>query len=320
MPVEQDFPAPLVIAPEPPTTHTHTHTHTHTFIFLHGRGSKADILANELVPALKQAFPTAKLVFPRARKQRATVYKKSITRQWFDDWHLSPDLQATDVVHARYDEGLQTSGLGETVAYLHALVREEARLVGGGAQNVVLGGFSQGAAACLVAALLWDGEERLGVVVALSGWLPYVSQMTELLASGGGDCDEQDIASIEAALDCFDPFERSVPASGEGDASSDGVQAAREWLRDEVDMQPDGHLHPPHGKIGDGGTAVLFCHGLDDRQVEPDRSQDAVEFFGRLRLRLGLGSLRRKCYDDTGHEVSGEMVDEVVAFLQFATS
>lgn len=297
MPVEKSFPEPLVLAP------TATHTHTHTIVLLHGRGSKAGILAQELAP-LHQAFPHAKLVFPQARKQRAAVYKKSITRQWFDDWHLNPNLQSTDVVHARYDEGLQTTGLGETVLYLHDLIHAEAALVGG-ARNVVIGGFSQGAAACLIAALLWDGSEGLGGVVAMSGWLPYVTQMTGIL-EGGGDTGEQAMAVEHEDLDGFDPFERTASPEENGHGIC-RVEAALGWLREETDMPADGDHRPQT-------TPVLFCHGLDDRKVEPERSQDASEFLSRL----GMESMQRKCHAGLAHEVSDMMVADLVEFLKSA--
>lgn len=69
-------------------------------------------------------------------------------------------------------------GLRETTAYLHTLIREEIALLraaGGGSRDIVLGGLSQGCAASLVAAALWDGEEwPLGAVVGMCGWLPFV--------------------------------------------------------------------------------------------------------------------------------------------------
>lgn len=299
MPVEQSFSEPLVFAP--------TAVHTHTIILLHGRGSKAAIYVQELA-SLQQAFPHAKLIFPQARKQRATVYKKSITRQWFDDWHLSSDLQSTDVVHMRYDEGLQTSGLGETVLYLHGLIRAEALLVGG-ARKVVVGGFSQGAAASLVAALLWNGSERLGGVVAMSGWLPYLRQMTEMLEVGeDGGSGDQGMPVEEEDLDNFDPFDRAA-CPGETGRGSGGVEAALGWLREEIDMPADGDHRLQ-------STPFLFCHGLNDRKVEPDRSQDASEFLARM----GMKSVERKCHTGHAHEVSGLMLDDVVGFLQSVSS
>jgi predicted esterase len=134
-------------------------------------------------PAIAQALPHARFVFPTAPKQRATAYRRSKIRQWFDDWHLG---FAADEVDSRYDLGLQTTGMGRTVAYLHGLIAREAEVVGG-TRNVILGGISQGCAVSLVASLLWEGEDGLGGVVGMCGWLPYISQMRGQLLDGEGD-------------------------------------------------------------------------------------------------------------------------------------
>lgn len=297
MSIEKDPPKPLTLSP--------SGTHETTIILLHGRGRKADVFASEM-GFLQQALPHAKLIFPWAPKQRATIYKKSITRQWFDDWHLNPDLQSTDVVHSRYDDGLQTSGLGDTVAYLHGLVTEEARRVGG-AQNVVLGGFSQGAAASLVAALLCDGEQRLGGVMAISAWLPYVSQMADLLRRKCGE--ETSCDGGEQDEDVFDPFERTTSQDGEVDQNIEGGGVMLEWLRGQVDVQQtkDPRLH------GDlGGIPVMFYHGLSDDKVPPERSLEAQEYISCL----GLKFVERKTYPGVGHQISSNMKADIAASLQ----
>lgn len=302
MSVERDMPAPLVLGPSA--------SHKATIILLHGRGRKASVFASEMA-SLQQALPHAKLIFPWAPKERATVYKKSITRQWFDDWHLSPDLQSNDVVHSRYDEGLQTSGLGETVAYLHELICEEARGVGG-AQNVVIGGFSQGAAASLSAALLWDGEQKLGGVVAICAWLPYVSQMAELLQRGGGDetpCSAQ--AEQQHEEDDFDPFERTPYTENEADRDIDSFQAVLEWLREQIEL-PQAWIS--RRDRGHSQTPIMFCHGSNDDKVTSEQNQKASDFLSGL----SIDSVERRAYPGLGHEISSNMVADIVVFLQSA--
>ncbi|KAJ4418457.1 hypothetical protein N0V82_005536 [Gnomoniopsis sp. IMI 355080] len=304
MSAERYPPEPIVFAP--------SGIHKSTIILLHGRGRKANVFADEMA-FLQQVLPHTKLIFPWAPKQRATVYKKSMTRQWFDDWHLSADLQSTDVVHPRYDEGLQTSGLGETVALLHAIIGEEARRVDD-AQNVFLGGFSQGAAASLVAALLWDEEQRLGGIVAMCAWLPYMSQMAEFLQrnSGVGADTPCSLGGVERNGDCFDPFERP-PSRGddEADGGIDAVQVVLEWLREEIGL-PRRMSSGWHGDLG--STPIMFCHGLNDAKVMPEQSQKAQDFLSSL----GMGSVERKTYPGVGHEISSNMKAEVAAFLQSA--
>lgn len=297
MSVKKDPPEPLVLAPSA--------THETTIILLHGRGRKADVFANEMA-FLQQALPHAKLIFPWSPKQRATVYKKSITRQWFDDWHLNSDLQMTDVVHSRYDEGLQTSGLGDTVTYLHGLIGEEARCVGG-AKNVVLGGFSQGAAASLVAALLWEGEQRLGGVVAISAWLPYMSEMADVLQRSHGKATPD--KGGEQDVEKFDPFERAPSREDEVDQRVEDAEMVLDWLQEQIDLQQRKH-RCLHENLVD--TPVMLCHGLSDRMVPAERSLEAQEFLSCL----GLHSIQRKTYSGVGHEISSHIKADITAFLR----
>lgn len=251
---------------------------------------------------LAEALPHAKFVFPNAPKQRATVYKRSVMRQWFDDWHLRPELSGDFVSH-RYDEGLQISGLGNTVRYLHDLVAQEADLVGG-VQNVVLGGISQGCAASLVAALLWEGDDRLGAVVGMCGWLPYLTQMQEVMQAQGDSAGE-----VGEAGDDFELFERSTsPLASPSVAGS--ADAALGWLRDELELpriQSLGSL-----SVGSRNIPVFLGHGCNDDKVDRDRGQAAGEFL----LSLGMEARQWKVYGGVGHEYSEEMLVDILSFLE----
>lgn len=344
MPVEHAFPEPLVYEPA-------SGIHKHTVILLHGRGGRADAfgpaILNTALPlantstrtlvcprgprtdpparhgtpaepannnrptTLAQVLPHARFVFPAAPKQRATVYKRSIIRQWFDDWHLG---FTADEVDSRYDLGLQTDGLGRTVAYLHGLIAQEAALVGG-ARNVVLGGISQGCAASLVASLLWEGEERLGGVVGMCGWLPYISQIRGQLkpgAEGNERSSAADKGSEEEAD--FDPFDRS--ASPGCDAASPGnidtggcVAAALDWLRGELDMpqRQSAASHVLRSRI-----PAMLCHGRDDGKVEVAKGSEAAEFLSAL----GMGPFCFKEFAGVGHEFSAGMLFGIAKFIQ----
>ncbi|KAG6356283.1 hypothetical protein INS49_015670 [Diaporthe citri] len=339
MPVEHAFPEPLVYEPA-------SGTHKHTVILLHGRGGSADAFgpailntalpladtrtrrgwrtdppARDGMPAepadhnrpttLAQVLPHARFVFPTAPKQRATVYRRSIIRQWFDDWHLG---FTADEVDGRYDLGLQTDGLGRTVAYLHGLVAEEGELVGG-AHNVILGGISQGCAASLVASLLWEGEEGLGGVVGMCGWLPYISQIKEQLRLGVGGNERssgKDKDSEEEAG--FDPFDRS--ASPGCDATSPGnidtgwcVAAALDWLRCELDM-PRRQSAASH--VLRSSSPAMLCHGRDDGKVEVAKGSEAAEFLSAL----GMGHCCFKEFAGVGHEFSAGMLFGIAKFIQ----
>lgn len=335
MPVEDIFPEPLVYEPA-------SGIHKHTVILLHGRGGSADAfgpallnttlpsshnqricpparngVSSKLLPGhnrltnLAEALPHARFVFPNAPKQRATVYKRSVIRQWFDDWHLG---FTADEVDSRYDLGLQTTGLGSTVTHLHDLIAKEAVLVGG-ARNIILGGYSQGCAVSLVASLLWEGEEGLGGVVGMCGWLPYTSQMKEqsrVMYEDEGespatvkDSDEQD---------GFDPFDRST--SGGCDATSPGgidsegsVAAALDWLRGEIEM-PRRQLAAPH-VLGNSVPAIM-CHGLDDGIVEVAKGSEAAEFLSAI----GMGPVSFTEESAVGHDFSAGMLLDITRFIQ----
>lgn len=345
MPVEDAFPEPLVYGPA-------SGIHKHTVILLHGRGGSADAfgpallstalpiarsgtstreaspprkntgapapdgtsakLTDNICPTtLAEALPFARFVFPTAPRQRATVYKRSVIRQWFDDWHLG---FTADEVDGRYDLGLQTAGLGRTVAYLHDLVAEEAALVGG-ARNVVLGGISQGCAASLVASLLWDGEERLGGVVGMCGWLPYTSQMKGQLALRVGD-DGSNSAGFKDSEgeDGFDPFDRSTSPGRDAtlpvDSGAGGsVDSSLDWLRGELEM-PVRQLAA--SDVFSSSIPALLCHGRDDEKVEVAKGMEAAEFLSAV----GMGPSCFREFASVGHEFSAEMLVDIANFIQ----
>lgn len=346
MPVEDTFPEHLVYEPT-------SGIHKHTVILLHGRGGSADAfgpaLLNTVLPikdtkistpetcphgqraehsagegapgklpnpicptTLARALPHARFVFPMAPKQRATVYKRSIIRQWFDDWHLS---FTADEVDSRYDLGLQTMGMGRAVAYLHGLIAREAEVVGG-TRNVILGGISQGCAMSLVASLLWEGDDGLGSVIGMCGWLPYIKQMKDQLVAGRGG--EMRGSAYEEDLEDdagFDPFDRSsspkcVVESPGGTDLGGSATAALEWLRDEIEL-PRRRLKGPD-VCSSSSTPVIMCHGRDDRKVEIAKGNEAAVFLPLV----GMGPVRLEEYADIGHEFSAQMLLDIAEFVQ----
>lgn len=346
MPVEESFPEPVVY--EPPSG-----IHKHTVILLHGRGGSADAFgpallntafplaytvtrtqgafprgrgtdhpAGDGIPAepadhhsrptttLAGALPHARFVFPSAPRQRATIYRRSVIRQWFDDWHLG---FAVDQVDGRYDMGLQTTGLGRAVAYLHGLVAEEAALVGG-ARNVILGGISQGCAASLVASLLWEGREGLGGVVGMCGWLPYISQMRGQMEVAAEDDGIHCTLGRDPGEDGFDPFDRSVSPGcdveppRENDAGG-SVGAALEWLGDEIDLP---RREVVTSDVSRSSIPIILCHGRDDQKVDIGKGSESAEFL----IAIGMRPPRLKEYAGVGHDFSAEMLSDIAEFTQ----
>lgn len=207
-------------------------SHRQTFILLHGRGSFGakfgpDLLATRIPDfgSLSDAFPHAKFIFPTASKRRARIFKRTPIHQWFDYWSLeTPEKR----------EELQIDGLRETSKYIHGLLKKEVELVG--ADNVVLGGLSQGCAASLVALLLWDGEPLAGMV-GMCGWLPYRKMMEnafveEKVKANAGEDEDDDIFSRSCDEDEEEAGESSQGGNNEtGGSVKDTVRESLPLLK-----------------------------------------------------------------------------------------
>ncbi|KAK3366115.1 Alpha/Beta hydrolase protein [Lasiosphaeria ovina] len=328
-PVRGSFSEPLVVEPLLGSLHKQT------FILLHGRGSSAAKFGPTLlqtpfllplplpengqhqqpssssskcdtedgagqhkdITTLAAAFPHARFVFPTAPRGRATIYKRSLVRQWFDSWHVdSPRHAAAAAVH----EGMMVDGLQQTVGYLHGLVRREMALVGG-AQNVVLGGLSQGCAASLVALLLWDGEP-LAAAVGMCGWLPFMSHLLN-----PKDAERSRMGSEEGvATDCSDDDEEEqeleTGESGGGSVdeydernNDDNIdEKDEEYEEDEEDLEDeedeDGR-HEDHGTCWEDDFDP-FAHSGDEGglSIPPAKVSDpAVAAVRTLQEKLELG-------------------------------
>lgn len=241
---------------------------------------------------LQTAFPHARFVFPTAARRRATIYKRSLTHQWFDNWKLDPP--------ATEREELQIDGLCETTLFLHQVLRREIAIVPGGAKNVVLGGLSQGCAASLVALLLWEGK-NLGAVVGMCGWLPFAeSLMAEILNDENAHDDNEELG--------FDPF--AADACGnelEDSTAGTPVQRAIGWLREQLGL-PASKLSSetlPVQKI-----PIFIGHGVPDGRVSIELGRRAAECLGKL----GEGVCWKE-YENLGHWYSSEMLKDMSRFL-----
>ncbi|KAK3898416.1 Alpha/Beta hydrolase protein [Staphylotrichum tortipilum] len=307
--------------------------HETTLILLHGRGLSAhtfgpDLLATAFRPpssspstspnppsttTLPTHLPHTKFLLPLAPRHRATIYKRSIIHQWFDSWHLESCAPGTE-------EWRVVDGLRDTVAHVHALVRAEAALVGGSG-NVVLAGLSQGCAAAVVAGLLWDGEERLGAVVGMCGWLVFEGGVRGVVGRGEGGGDGEDdpferdkgdgeVAPFEKNEEDggFDPFERDEEDdSGDKGEMTVEAQVVR-LLREMLEMD---------GDVGDGSrpksfdTPIFLGHGTEDDKVPIVRGREAAEC-----LRATGVDVEWKEYPGLGHWYSPDMLTDITAFLQ----
>ena len=276
------YPDPLMIPP--------LADHHQTFIILHGRGSNGKEFGPPLLEmpissskSLQSAFPNAKFVFPTASKCRAMLYKRSVIRQWFDNWSLqTPDERI----------GLQVDGLRETGSYIHSLIREAIDEIGAG--NVVLGGLSQGCAATLISLLTWDGEP-IAAGFGMCGWLPFRKQMEEI------SCPSK---LEQATTGRDDLFETS-----EGDAIEDLASQSASFLFEELEFSKK------EPSMSFQQIPLFLGHGVHDEKVSIELGRDAASCLKTMGMKLQWSE-----YEGLAHWYSSEMLGDLVNFLRKATA
>ncbi|KAL8903386.1 MAG: hypothetical protein Q9207_003960 [Kuettlingeria erythrocarpa] len=273
------YPDPLIIAP--------LQAHKHTFIILHGRGSNATAFGPSVLntrisetQTFQSSFPHAQFIFPTASKRRAQIYNRSVINQWFDNWSLQTPNERTE---------LQAEGLRETSAYVHSLLRSAIDQVG--ADNVVLGGLSQGCAAALISLLTWNGEP-IAAGFGLCGWLPFRMQLEEIASSesvadesGGGDDD-----LFESSGDAVDT---AAPAQ------------AIAFLCEELGLTAK---DPP---LSFQRIPLFMGHGVQDEKVPISLGREAVSCLKHLGT-----SVEWQEYEGLGHWYSDLMLSHLVGTLK----
>lgn len=302
--------------------------HRQSFIILHGRGSDAltfgPVLLETPVPGygnLASAFPNAKFIFPTASKRRAKIYKRSLVNQWFDNWSLATP--------EKYEE-LQNDGLRETSKYIHGLVKAEVEKVG--AKNVVLGGLSQGCAASLVSLLLWEGE-TLGAGVGMCGWLPYRKKMeavlrNKVIGASSEDDDDDDDDIFQRA--CDDQNEQGEDAKADKEQEPNDLNdltaaaattktdtspmiKAVDFLRDEIEFPRTTDAAAP-ADLKLQNIPLFLGHGVLDEKVSIDLGRSAAGFLEAMEI-----DVQWKEYTGLGHWYSGEMLRDMILFLEART-
>ncbi|KAK2012284.1 alpha/beta-hydrolase [Colletotrichum eremochloae] len=288
------FPSPTVIPPL-------KQPHLHSLIFLHGRGSSARVFAppflsapvrgpNSCILTLREALPHKRFTFPTAPRSRATLYKRSIINQWYDG---SGDWEETVLGNAR-----------ETVSFVHALIREEAQIVGG-ADKVFLGGFSQGCAAALLCSLLWEGEP-LGGILGMCGMLPMANAIESVLRERSHVMNDeyQERAPVDSDDDVFESLNHQSPFSRkEDEPETNPLEQALMIIREEIDLPS----HPSKSVLPFQKTPVLLGHGSEDDRVLPQHSQQACRI-----LRLMGCNVNLRIYSELGHWYSEDMLQDMV--------
>jgi predicted esterase len=151
--------------------------HTHTIVFLHGRGDNAHNFAASLAHSrdsshrsLIAALPSFRWIFPEA-PTRKCASSPDEWPQWFDVWNVRDFSE---------NEYLQAVGLKEVVPIIRRLLINEASLLGGRLDRVVLAGISMGAATAAHVLFNFDAGQfvhgRLAAFVGFSCRCPFAGR------------------------------------------------------------------------------------------------------------------------------------------------
>ena len=259
--------------------------HTHTAVLLHGRGSNGEEFAEELAAStlsdqrtLMQKLPGWRWVFPSSRELWSTVFQEEIAA-WFEAHSL------TDVT-ARQD--LQVEGIRESVRNIEGILEGEIAKLEGLAENLVLGGISQGGAIGMWTLLCASKPWRcLGGFVGASTWLPFAINIKKFINKDESTTDGLDAASERSQADTF----------------VEGMMS--------TSRNPVGHALGSKPLLS---TAVFLGHGVDDAYVDVELGRQARDVLGQI-------SIDVKWKEYSGAEQEGhwlkvpEEVDDIANFL-----
>ncbi|KAF3925355.1 hypothetical protein ABW20_dc0109821 [Dactylellina cionopaga] len=300
----------------PPFVVQPSSVHSHTVILLHGRGSNGSKFGQEFITSasstgktLAETFPGAKFIFPTAKKRRAIVFKRMPINQWFD---------IHDFDRRNYREHIMVDGLQETTEYIHDLIEQELKL-GITTDRIVLGGLSQGCAASLYAMLCFD--RRIGGCIGMSGWLPFVGYVQDILGNTREKEMMDDGSDIFATSGCDEEGE----GEGEEDVGNEELNAkaklspikpkcyptreAINFLRENISLPSLDSIDtiPPVLQ-----TPVFLGHGALDEKVKCSLGEEARDGLQSLGLEVTW-----KRYPELGHWYSvPNEIDDIEYFLQ----
>lgn len=271
---------PLVVEP--------LEEHKQSWIVLHGRGDEAHSFANGMmgflgIPlpdgrGLQAHLPNVRFIFPTAAPRRARVFNRTKITQWFDVYSWN-STEHTD---------WQVAGLRETSEWIHELIRREIDAVG--AQNVVLGGLSQGCASSLISLLLWQGRS-IKAVFGMSGWLPFKHVLD---------------SAIDLTLNdtIADVFERSERQTAEDTAARQNLYGtAVKWLCDALDVD----------RVGTetlNKVPIFIAHGGRDQTVDTRCGQEATDCLRKLGFDVNYQE-----YETLRHWMRSDELRDIVDFV-----
>jgi phospholipase/carboxylesterase len=138
------------------------HSPKHSIIWMHGLGADA----NDFVPMVEELrLPdelALRFVFPNAPVMPITINNGYEMRAWYD------------ITGGNLQDRIDHAGIQKSVLVVRALIQQELDR-GLPAESIMLGGFSQGAVMALTVGLCYP--ERLGGIIALSGYLPLLDDV-----------------------------------------------------------------------------------------------------------------------------------------------
>lgn len=132
-------------------------THTHTFIFLHGLGETGPHWLGVMEESVAPSHPSLKIMLPTAPLRPVTTLSGVRMHAWWD--RVGYQDRANEPVRGKH----------EAAAAVEALIKKEVA-TGTPSRNIILGGYSQGAACAIYTSL--RTRQRLGGLVAVNGYLP----------------------------------------------------------------------------------------------------------------------------------------------------
>jgi len=153
----------------PPVVLKAAKKHTATLFFLHGLGDTGFGWAGAL-NTIKPDY--LKVICPTAPTLPVTINGGAAMPAWYDIMSLDE----------RDSEREDTEGVNSSVEFLHGMIEGESQLSGFSSDRIMIGGFSQGGAVALRAALTFPGN--LAGCVALSCYLPGPTTLEQLELSG----------------------------------------------------------------------------------------------------------------------------------------
>ena len=145
---------------------------TSTIIFVHGLGDSGHGWA-PVARQLQPHFPNSRFVLPNAPHQKVTCNYGMVMPSWYDIYSLEEDL------------GQDEQGLYQSKQRLLDLIQHESETQHIPTENIILGGFSQGAVMSALTGL--TSSIKLGGLFFLSGYIP----LHEKLPSTFTDANKQ---------------------------------------------------------------------------------------------------------------------------------